>query len=106
MRYAPTWFTMKSLGMFRAVSVALTVSMAIMLSGCGDSSSASSQQSGQHATQAGNTVVRTIVKTKQHEIPQHSIMKFGYNIRKPSEGVNIGDSYGVMGVIKHMTRHD
>jgi|GEM_PF-3797177 len=49
---------MKSQGMFHAVSVALIVSMAIVLSGCGVSSSASAQQSGQHVTHAGKTVVR------------------------------------------------
>ena len=46
---------MKSLGMFRAVSVALVASMAVMLSGCGASSAASSQESGQHVAQTLNS---------------------------------------------------
>lgn len=50
---------MKSQGMFRAGSVALTVSMAIMLSGCGVTSAASLQQTGQHITQKEKTAIRT-----------------------------------------------
>ena len=41
--------------MFRAVSVALVASMAVMLSGCGASSAASSQKSGQHVAQTLNS---------------------------------------------------
>lgn len=56
---------MKSQGKFCTVSIALVASAAIILSGCGVSTAASSQQSGKHVAQAGKTAVRTTVKTKQ-----------------------------------------
>ncbi len=49
---------MKAQGIFRAGSIAIIASTAIMLSGCGATSAASSQQSSQHVTEAGKTVVR------------------------------------------------
>ncbi|MHB1681537.1 MAG: hypothetical protein ACYCYO_01735 [Bacilli bacterium] len=56
---------MKFQGKFRTVSVVLVASAAIMLSGCGVTSAASSQQTGQHVARTGKTAVRTTVKTKQ-----------------------------------------
>ena len=87
---------MKSQGKFRAVSVALVASAAIMLSGCGSPSGTNANNSTPSAS--------TQVKSKQLEPSQHSSVKFGYNIRKPSEGVNIGGLYGVIGVIKHINK--
>ncbi len=50
---------MKSQGKFRAVSVALVASMAILSSGCGITSAASSREADQHVTQKGKAAIRT-----------------------------------------------
>ena len=94
---------MKSEGTFRAVSVTLIASTAILLSGCGITSATSSQQTAQQVAQT-ETVTRNSVKSKQPEPSQHSSVRVGYNIRKPSMGVNIGGLYGVIGVIKQIDK--
>lgn len=96
---------MKSERTFRAVSVALIASTAILLSGCGITSATSSQQTAQQVAQTGKTVALNSVKNKQPEPSSpHSSVNVGYNIHKPSMGVNIGGLYGIIGVIKHINK--
>lgn len=92
---------MKSQEMFRAGSIALIVSTAIMLSGCGVTSAASSQQTGQHVTQKGKPAIRTTVKTKQNT----GIGSSGFSTNsKTSHGALISVPYFVEGKITRVEK--
>lgn len=85
---------MKSLGMFRAVSIVLVASMAVMFSGCGVTSGVSSKQTGQHVAQKGKTAIRT--RTVAPPSTHKGISREGINVpakfepQFKAQGLNYG----------------